>query len=315
MYKALVIGCGNIGAGYDLHNGKILTHTKALHLDKRFTLAVYDVNKSLTNKISDKYSCEVIKNIESNVLVKFDCVCICTPTDTHYHFLKTALRARVKLIICEKPISNSSKELRAAKAIYNKGNSKVLVNYIRRFQPAYLELKQTISNLLKKESLTNVTIRYQRGFVNNCSHAFDTIEYIMDCKFILTNIKTHNKVYDHFANDPTFSLQATWNKANVNITGLSNVKFTYFEIDLYFEYCRISIKNAGEKIEIYTAEKEKKRFQPLKLQDHLTHEDCLKDYMKYVINYAQDLLNKKDTSDNFLTSVGLNLRMLNYLNN
>ena len=315
MYKALVIGCGNIGALYDLDVENIWTHAKALHLDSRFSLAVYDINKSLVKQVARKYNCEIVERIDKNVLELFDCVSICTPTSSHYEILRAALNARVKLIICEKPVSNNVKELNGLKRIYSKGSSKVLVNYIRRFQPPYEELRNAVSNILKKEILTNICVRYQRGFSNNCGHAFDTIEYLTNHKLILKRIKIHNKSADHFKDDLTLSLQANWDKTNVIVAGLSDVQFPYFEIDLYFNYHLIAIKNGGANIEIYEARKNGKSFQPLKIRDQVGHENCLKDYMKFVINHAHDLLSAEMTSDNFSNSVDLNLRMLKYMNN
>ena len=157
-------------------------------------------------------------------------------------------------------------------------------------------------------------MKYQRGFSNNCSHAFDTIEYLTSQKLILKKIKVHNKSADYFKDDPTLSLQGTWEETNVTVTGLTDVQFPYFEIELYFKCHLIAIKNGGANIQIYEAGKGKK-FQPLKIHDRVGHENCLKDYMKFVINHAHDLLSAKMKSDNFSNSVDLNLRMLNYMNN
>lgn len=314
MYKALVIGCGNIGALYDLENDKILTHAKAFHCHHQFTLSLFDVDNELATKIAEKYNCEVVEKVDNKVLQLFDCISICTPTGSHFELLQNALSSQVKLVICEKPVSNNISELNTLKTLYNNGKSKILVNYIRRFQPSFVELKQFISGIIGKEVLTNICIRYQRGFLNNCGHAFDTIDFLLGYTLELENIKLNNKAYDQFPDDPTLSLQATHNKTNIAITGLSDIKFTFFEIDLYFEYYFISIKNAGATIRIYKAEKDIRRFQPLQILDAYSQDDCLKDYMKYVIEHAHGLLNGEQTLDNFSGSADMNIRMLNYIN-
>ena len=47
MFKALLIGCGNIGALYDFDNTQILTHAKGYALHPAFELTVFDINKEL----------------------------------------------------------------------------------------------------------------------------------------------------------------------------------------------------------------------------------------------------------------------------
>jgi len=312
MYKALVIGCGNIGAFYDFSSDYIQTHVKAFYLDSRFQFSIYDVDKYVLELISTKYGCKTIDSIDEITLSKFDVVSICTPTDTHGEILKIAVDAKVKVIICEKPISNDLDGLKKAKKIYREGKSKILVNYIRRFQPAFLNLRDVVRVLMLKEELKNISIRYQRGFLNNCSHAFDTIEFLSDLKMELAKIQKHNLVYDHFKKDPTISLQAYLGNVNVSILGLSNVCFSHFEIDLYFKYCKICIKDAGQTIEVYKADKVDQFPKPLYL--HSVQKECLINYMENVINQAYCLLREKEQKDNFMQSIAMNQRMLNYLN-
>ena len=310
----MVIGCGNIGALYDFNNDQVQTHAKAYHLDSRFSLSVFDIDTTVAKTISTKYNAEIVDVIDEVTLHRFDCVSICTPTDTHFHLLTMAVDAGVRVIICEKPISNNSDELDKAKSIYFNGKSKIIVNYIRRFQPSFIELKNLVSEIMAQQQLTNINIKYQRGFINNCSHAFDSIEFLIGDEMNLTEVKRHNVVYDHFDKDSTLSLMAIWNKVNLSIIGLSNVCFSHFEFDLYFEYHKICIKNSGQNIEIYRAVKGEHFLQPLTIQDQYTRDQCLKNYMVNVIDMAYQLLNKEEQKDNFLQSIGLNQRMLNYIN-
>ncbi len=313
MYRALLIGCGNIGAMYDFEKNDILTHAKGYSLNPHFEVTVFDANRELAIKVAERYNFKVKDTLSPEELSGFNCLSICSPTKTHYHFLCQAFEARVKAIICEKPISNELKELENLKSLYKASGSKVVVNYIRRFQPAFKELKNTVGEFLKTERLTNISIRYQRGFINNASHAFDLIEYITNIPLLLTEIKKHNFNADHFENDPTLSLQAFSNHINISVLGLSCVKFSYFEIDLYFFSHRIQITQAGQQIDIFKAEEGKAFLSPLQ---HIKHtEECLKDYMEPVIGHVYDLLSGVEIEDNFLHALGLNERMLQYLNN
>jgi len=310
VFKALVIGCGNIGALYDLHNEEIQSHVKALYLDNRFSVSIFDLNKNLTCDIAKKYNCNVVNTVNEDTLAAFDLVSICTPTLTHCNFLKMTFAAKVKLVICEKPVSNNMNELDDLAESYSKHHTKVLVNYIRRFQPSFIYLKDLFQGMLKTEVLTNINIRYQKGFVNNCSHAFDLLEYLLDSEISLIDIKIHNIVFDHFPDDPTLSLLAIWNGTNVNVHGLNDVFFSHFEIDLYFTTHKICITESGHTIKVY---KSIGILSPLKIQNELTRVQCLQDYMKHVIDHAYCLLNQDITTDNFIQSVNLNKIMLKIL--
>jgi predicted dehydrogenase len=313
MYKSLVIGCGNIGALYDINNENILTHSKAFYNHPNFSLTVFDTNKELVKEIAQKYNCGICEAVTPVTLAEFDCISICTPTHTHLDYLEKGFEAKTKLILCEKPVSNLLDELSVVETSYLNHSSKVLVNYMRRFQPAYLDLRNTINDLSALEALTNISVRYQRGFINNCSHAFDTLEFLFGVPIELSGIKLHNKVHDHFETDPTVSLQASWNNTNFNILGLSNVKFSNFEIDIYFESQKISLQDSGNKIEVLKALPKSGFLQPL--MPGSVREGALKNYMEPVIHHAYMILAGETSEDNFIESVNLNKRLLTYLKN
>lgn len=313
MFKALVIGCGNIGAGYDFDNEKIMTHAKALSLNKNFELSVYDTDYSLATKVAAKYNCSIEQEINSEVVSKFDCISLCTPTPTHYSYLQLLFQNAIKLVICEKPVSNSLDELDSIASDYMQSSTKVLVNYVRRFQPKFSELKLLINELLQKEELLNINIKYQKGFINNCSHALDLLEFLINKPIDFTDIKKSNAIYDFLNSDPTPSMQALWNKTNVSIVGLTNINYGLLDIELYFQSTRIIIKDAGQTIEIDEMADKLKAFSLLK--HHKTISDCNKDFMVSIIQKAESFLNNQTVDDNFLSSIALNKKMLNYLYN
>lgn len=313
MYQALLIGCGNIGALYDLEIQEVLTHAKAYTQHSSFSLTVFDPDKELETRIANKYNTAIAKSINEAYLKQFHCLSICSPTQTHAYWLQMAINAGVPVVICEKPVSNNLEELSTLVDAYKNGNTKILVNYIRRFQPAYIALKENISEWLKHEILTNVAIRYQRGFINNASHAFDLLQFLFYKPINLELVRVNQAVYDHFPNDPTLTLTATWDKATFNAMGLANVEFSHFEIDLYFQTRKIMITDAGKTIKILNVTEKGTLLQPLTEKE--VRENCIADYMKAVIQYAFILLKEKSTIDNFQQSVTLNQQMLKYIKN
>jgi predicted dehydrogenase len=314
MYKSLIIGCGNIGALYDLNNDKVLTHVKAFTQNGGFEVSVFDEDKALVEKIAKKYNVVSITHIDIDLLKGFDCVSICTPTSTHYKYLSLTFEAKVKVIVCEKPISLLHYEISDLISKYKESKSSVLVNYIRRFLPAYQELKNFVKELLGSERILHVSIRYQRGFINNCSHALDLLQFLLQKPIILSDFKKNASTADHFENDPTISATANWDGINFSILGLSNVKYSYFEIDIYIENYKIQISEAGNVIDVYKAVGNEKILPPLELEATLSRTNCVNNYMVFVASQAHDLISGSIVGDNFLEAADLNLRMLQYLN-
>jgi len=308
-YNVLVIGCGNIGAQYDLESSEVKTHVKAWSLMPNVNLSIFDLDKELLEKISHRYNCQISKSVSVESLAKFDCVCICTPTQTHKDLILATFEAKVKVIICEKPVTDDLDYAREILEAYTNSSSVVLVNYIRRFQPAYFQLQNYLSSLLKTgETLIAVNIKYNRGFINNCSHAFDLLEYLFKKELVIDYLYKFNPVFDHFSSDPTVSLSGNWGDASISVLGLPEVLYSIFEIEIYFKTHKVLIVNAGDHIEFY---QKIGTSGPLIKTEEIS--GCITNYMKFVIEEASGILASNGKGDNFISSIKLNTRMLNYL--
>ena len=180
MIKALLIGCGNIGAGYDLDSTtKVWSHAKAYVKTEGIALTVFDLDSEKAKAVADNYHVNFLADLADSSFKSFDIVSITTPTPTHFHFLSKALRANVAVIICEKPVVSTSQEADALEQLYQASESSVLVNYIRRFQPEYQKAKDKLLVLQQEQRLQSVVVKYKQGFLNNASHAIDLIEFFV----------------------------------------------------------------------------------------------------------------------------------------
>ena len=310
-FRALLIGCGNIGALYDIDLDKVMTHAKAYFKHPDFVLSVYDQDIDLATRISKLYNLDVISFIDRDILKQFDCLSICTPTISHTYYLKMAFDAKVPVVICEKPVSNCKEELNELAKLYQNSSTKVIVNYMRRFQPEFAILKEEISKRCIFEKLNHISIRYQRGFLNNCSHAIDLLSYIIEKELLITSPKITETENDHFENDPTLSMYFKWGETQVHILGLSNINFSLFEIELYFENNRISILDAGNQIKwMKVCGVERKLLHNKEVEEKLKG-NCLVDYMVPVIELANQHLLQNIKKDNFMISVELNRILIN----
>lgn len=307
--EALVIGCGNIGAMYDLESKDILTHCKAISRNKNYNLTVYDTDPKRSDLVSKFYKCNKLNDLEDIGI--YDIVSICTPTDTHFTLLKKLFSLNIPLIICEKPISNNIQELEILKIEYAKSSTNILVNYFRRFHPSYIELKNKVKSISQNNKLVNVSVKYQRGFLNNCSHAIDLLEFVLGQIIDFKNFKLTNVIYDSFEYDPTVSMFGTFNDVYYSFIGLTNVKYSFFEIELFFQDSAIKIEESGNSIKYYKSFFNHSFYMPLVEEKEV--KSAIKYRMKHVIAKSNDIYIKKN-QDNFLASLDLNQRMLSVLN-
>ena len=313
MYKALLIGCGNIGAMYDWDNEHVLTHAKAYSKIDEIKVDYFDTNNQQSSMVADRYNGNVIFDLDKAFEKEYDIISICTPTSTHYNLLCKALKSKAPVIICEKPISTNKNEIDKLISLYGVSESKVLINYIRRFQLSFQKLKNIIAILQKSDELSSISIRYQRGFINNCSHALDLLQFLFKEEFIPENFIINRKDFDCFDNDPTISGYCEWIKANINILGLQNIKYSNFEIDLFFNMTKISIQNSGNDILFYSMENMNKGIKKPQVQVEKNMSNCIENYMLPVAEKVLNLL-KNNGEDNFNESILLNKTILNILN-
>lgn len=309
MYKALIIGCGNIGAMYDFETESVLTYAKAFHLDPEITFVVYDTNHQMAEKIAQRYHVQALQVLEPTTFNGYDIVAICTPTFSHYDYLSIMLVNGPKLIICEKPVDSDPIRLDIILSLYRKSNTKVLVNFFRRFQPGIIQLRNEISAVLVEESCTNIVVSYQRGFHNNASHAIDLLEYLFGSTFDLSKAQITHKTVDEFDTDPTMSISFFWNGICVQFVGLVHVEFSHFDIAIYFTRKAVLLKNGSNEIEWLTSTSKCGSFYPkLKLQSRRTA--VVDNYMSNVVSYAKLLLNGNEQNSNFLESIGISQQIL-----
>ncbi|MDC0309180.1 Gfo/Idh/MocA family oxidoreductase [bacterium] len=313
MYQALIIGCGNIGAMYDFDSKSVLTYAKAFHLDPEIEFEVYDIDPIASQKIAAKYDVQSIRELTPDTFKNYDIVVICTPTGTHHEYLSAMLgQGGVQLVICEKPVDSSRKRLNLLLELYAQSETKVMVNFFRRFQPGTLRLKARIESIQQEERCTNIVITYQRGFHNNASHAIDLLEFLFSSLIDFNEMIINYCAFDEFDIDPTISLSGNWNGTNLQFVGLAQVEFSHFEIAIYFPKRALLLKDGANIIEEYSVQPKSGNYYPkLSLLDRQT--GMLDDYMTNGASHAKVLLKVKESRDNFQESVHISERILKLL--
>jgi predicted dehydrogenase len=303
MIKALVIGCGNIGAGYDLNDSQVLTHAKAFSLNKEIFFCVSDTDEEKAKSIGKVYGVPYFVQLSDDDLSRFDMVSLCVSTQYHFEYLERLAKLKVPFVLCEKPIVNNLSQLKSVKELSIDENS-IMVNYIRRFQPGFRLLKQRLSLLLETDSIRQIVVRYQKGILNNCSHALDLISFLTDTKITIKDFVLFEKHFDHFEFDPTISGAFFLRDISVSLVGLTNISYSLFEIDIYLGRDMISIKESGDTIFFF-----KEDDGQLKEVKEWRQKKVLKNYMIPVIKTAVACMRQKEKT-NFSSALHLNEEIL-----
>src|SRR4051812_35068966 len=163
--RALLIGCGNIGALYDLDEGAeadVRTHARAY---ARFGIAfdVVEPDNDRRRRVSERYGARAFESLSAVSPSTYDVASICTATRFHPEALRVFFGAGTPLVICEKPVAGRLDDVRALRADRKSAaRSVVLVNYMRRFLPAFRNLRARILRWRAEGvRLVDVVVRYQ----------------------------------------------------------------------------------------------------------------------------------------------------------
>lgn len=303
MIDVLLIGCGNIGALYDLDNEQVLTYAKAFSLDPDLKVTVYDQNPDVQEKIAVKYGFNTANDLFSLRFSDFALVCIATPTVSHFDYLQKAILEKVPVICCEKPVTYHPEEVTQLRSLYEQGQSRILVNYIRRFQEGYQQLQQEVTTLLNQgETLQHIRINYKRGLMNNGSHLLDIIQLLTGC-----NIQTEKHLvtasdFDVFQQDPTLSGILKQDTFDLELIGHAYADYPVFDGVIELSEHQIHITDAGDVWNIYA---NKDLSQPV-----LSRTGVIHNYMLSVREWLKKMLEDQTINDNFTESLELNNRLL-----
>lgn len=252
-----------MGAGCGTKSERRQSHAGVLSRLPSFEVTLFDPDRELVRDAAKIFRLSSIEKIEPGLLGAFDCAVICAPSAAHAEYLSTFLAAGLPLIVCEKPICVSEKEAQKLRALRERCECRVLVNYTRRFLPSYARLRKTFARLSVDGPLQAISVRYQRGFLNNASHALDLVQFLTGWDIGSAKVRAVQRVNDEFADDPTLTCHGQWNGASLSIVGLPNVRFSLFEIDFFFARDALRLRDRGDTVELAGAAASKGYYAPL----------------------------------------------------
>lgn len=261
-YTTVLIGLGNVAykLGRDSTSGSSLSHCAAYHNNPQTTL-IGGYSPELEHRVAFNQCTNVptYSTLDSMLnALKPDIVSICSPTQFHASQLETCLKQAVPMVWLEKPMASNSHDSNKLCDRYlcqTAPQSKVLVNYQRRYTQSYTQLKNAIADN-KYGNVINIEVRYSKGLLTNGSHMLDLLFFFFgepDVEIIWKDSSCSDDVISKKSDtNPSFVLLMA-NKYKVFCIG-SDAPYHNNDIVVTFDKARLSIIHGG--MTIITEEKE-----------------------------------------------------------
>ena len=148
--KVALLGLGRIGQ----------MHAKNLIENREFKLKyIFDLNKDLLKKISNKYNVTSINKPDLAFNDKdIDCIFIASSTPTHLKFIEQGVKQN-KIIFCEKPLDLNIKKINSCLKRIKKFKPRVQIGFNRRYDVGHHSLKQHLKQKIGRLEKIIITSR------------------------------------------------------------------------------------------------------------------------------------------------------------
>ena len=175
-----VVGLGNMGKHHVRNYSEI--HTANL-------VAVCDLQDSLVNDFSKKYSCRGYVDLDE-MLEREDihAISITVPTMLHYSIAKKVINSG-KHVLIEKPICDTVEKAEEILSLADEKGVLVMIGHIERFNPAVKKLKQIVDDgdlgkvtslISKRVGAFPAQIKDANVVIDLAVHDIDIFSYILD---------------------------------------------------------------------------------------------------------------------------------------
>lgn len=182
-FTAAVIGLGRIGQGYDYDepgDARVATHATAFARHAGYELlAGIDPDPARRERFERKFARATYADVDALLAhARPDVVAVAVPTAQHLPVIERALAGRPQAIVCEKPIASRRVDAERIVALAAERGAALVVNYMRRFEPGVLALKQALARGAVGE-IVKGTAWYTKGLRENGSHFVDLLRFLL----------------------------------------------------------------------------------------------------------------------------------------
>lgn len=231
---ALVIGCGRIGSSFD--EGAAVappaSHAGAYarHAGVRLA-ALCDADAGRVADAARHWDVELACTSVDDALERARpaLVSVCTPDETHAAVLERVLQAPgVRAVLAEKPLARTVAEAERIVALAKERGVLLLVNYSRRFHPAYRRLREELAAGVLGEVML-VSGYYSKGVLHNGSHWFDLARWLAG----EARVVYASHAFDEYPGDPTVHVDLVFaSGARGRLNGMRQSDYALFEVDI-----------------------------------------------------------------------------------
>ena len=244
-YKAIIIGAGRIGAGFDTPDTPdVLTHAHAYSRHPRIRLAgIMDVDAGKAGEAAAKWDCSAYSDLEKIFSEQHpEIVSICTPDDSHYDVLLRCLEYQPAAVVVEKPLTSELVNSQEIVRLYRQRDIPLWVNFIRRFDSRMQDVKRDIE-IGRLGRILHASIRYTKGILHNGSHAVDVANFLFGQ---FRDARVLGAVEDYDPRDPTLHAVLSYEKCPaVFLQACDERAYSIFEVDIVAEKKRLTFEQFG----------------------------------------------------------------------
>ncbi len=286
MLNAAIVGCGNIAGFLDSPSDeRVLTHAHAYqkHTGTRL-ICVCDPSAEQREKFVQRWGQEIRHYPSLETMLaneQIDILSISSPTAFHFEGMREALNDKhIQTIICEKPFVQTQKEFDELAPLLDKTSKKVIINFLRRYDPSINRLHE----LIQEETLGKPLFfigKFTKGLYHNGSHMLELIEHLCGGIKSLSSENLRVKDDDLYG---SFSLQTV--SCPGTLHNFSGDNFALFELEMQFSKGRVLIKDSGHTIQIETVRPSKEYEGYFTLQPTKTLDDTLRMNLYHTIDFA-----------------------------
>ena len=200
---------------------------------------VCDADLARARSVADAWGA---RNAVSDPLVviadsSVDAILIASPDQTHAPLTLACIEAG-KPVLCEKPLSQDSKECLEVIAAEVKGGRRLAqIGFMRRFDPAYVEMKAALTRGVIGPALMfhcfhrNVSapanFTGQMAITNSAPHEFDIARFVLDADYAEISVFRPEFVDAHKVGAPVFMVLKTNAGQLVNVEINNNAAYGY----------------------------------------------------------------------------------------
>lgn len=250
--NTILIGLGNIGMLYDDHgeSNLIQSHAKAVDLHPNFKLiSGIDPIYERRRFFEESYKLTSFEKLdEFRNEYKIDLAIIATPTDTHLCVIEETIKSlKPKMILCEKPLSYNYNDACKIVKLCKKENIELFVNFIRRCDPAVIEVKNKIDKNLIKTPVKGICW-YSKGLFNNGSHFINLLEYWLG-NYKDVKVINSGRFFNNIDPEPEFTVE--YEKGSIIFRYAWEEYFSFYKVEIISKSGVLKYDKGGDKVEFY----------------------------------------------------------------